>query len=394
MGDSSCSGSTPLKSFVDHGAQDRSLHQDRTSAALGSQHGFRSNFSAPRPQAQQAFGAFMNGNGTGLTVPNVHAGLHLSHLAHHERQIFPAGSLESTSPVPATAAPALPAQVRQPSHGSSESTNWAQDFAKYCHAAPDITNKNAGAFSTAQQCYPRSSIGLAHNMSVFHPSPSGLGPVAGPVAGPLPLTVHGAARNYAVAAESEFDSEMDRWMAAHGGPQVENVDAIMEELARELEQQSVVEEPQKAKFSTRNGSISSRNASLEVNHDSKQGTSNIATHGQEASLSGRTHSVTFHDATVSSSDVANSDVFVGADDEAAVVSAVQHPEQRPSDISEAARLILESVQHEQGDKWRNSRFLLLMRDFRDGNKDIVENEILETRVNGDRAGEQAAIAES
>ncbi|KAF6832867.1 hypothetical protein CMUS01_06765 [Colletotrichum musicola] len=305
MSDSSCSGSTPLKSFVDHGAQDRSLNQDRTSAALGSQHGFRSNFSAPRPQAQQAFGAFMNGNGTGLTVPNVHGSLHLSNLAHHERQIFPAGSLESMSPVPATAASALPAQLRQPSHGSSESTNWAQDFAKYAHAAPDMTNKNAGAFSTAQQRYPRSSIGLAHNMSVFHPNPSGLGPVAGP----LPLTVHGAARNYAVAAESDFDSEMDRWMAAHGGPQVENVDAIMEELARELEQQSVAEEPQKARFSTRNGSIFSRNASLEVNHESKQGTSNIATHGQEASLSERTHSVIFNDATVSSSDVANFDVL-------------------------------------------------------------------------------------
>ncbi|KAF6787069.1 hypothetical protein CSOJ01_15304 [Colletotrichum sojae] len=334
----------------------------------------------------------MNGNGTGLPVPNVHAGLHLSlsHLAHHERQIFPTGSLESTSPVPATTAPALPSQHRQPFHGSSESTNWAQDFAKYSHAAPDMTNKNAGAFSTAQQWYPRSSVGLAHNMSVSHLSSTGLGPVAAP----LPLTVHGAARNYTVATESDFDSEMDRWMAAHGGPQVENVDAIMEELARELEQQSVVEEPQKAKFSTRNGSISSRNASLELNHDSKQGTSNITTHGQEPSLCGRTHSVISNDAIVSSSDVANFDVLVGADDEAAVVSAVQHPEQRPSDISEAARQILESVQHEQGDKWRNSRFLLLMRDFRDGTKDIVENQILETRANGDRAGERAAVAES
>lgn len=60
--------------------------------------------------------------------------------------------------------------------------------------------------------------------------------------------------------------------------------------------------------------------------------------------------------------------------------------QSTSDISEAARQILDSVQHEQGDKWKNSRFLSLMKDFRDGNKDIINNEILETKIGGERIG--------
>ena len=46
-----------------------------------------------------------------------------------------------------------------------------------------------------------------------------------------------------------------------------------------------------------------------------------------------------------------------------------------SAVSEAAERLLESVQHEDGEKWKNSVFLSLMRDFRDGRKDIVGAEI-------------------
>ncbi|KAL3962678.1 hypothetical protein ACCO45_004201 [Purpureocillium lilacinum] len=57
-----------------------------------------------------------------------------------------------------------------------------------------------------------------------------------------------------------------------------------------------------------------------------------------------------------------------------------------SAVSEAAERLLESVQHEAGEKWQNSVFLSLMRDFRDGRKDIVDNEIRQMEGEGDGSG--------
>lgn len=346
--------------------------------------GFRSTTSGPPPQAQEAFGAFMNANGTGLAMANGLAGLQLPRIAHHQRQVLAGGPFTSKS-LPSTAASALPARhPEQSTYGSGGSTNWAQDFAEFPYAAPGMVNKDTRTFSTAQQHYPHGPISLAHNLAVFPSGP----PVFESVGGSAAFAVHGATSSYAMAAESDFDSEMDKWMATHGEAQVENVDAIMEKLALELEQQSVIEEPQKAVPLTHNGGISIQNTSPGYKHDSNQSTSNSTIHGHEETLDGRIYSADPNQATLVSSDA----VLVGVDDEAATASAGQHANQRPSEISEAARQILESVQHEQGDKWRNSRFLLLMRDFRDGNKDIVENEILETCANGDLAGERAATA--
>ncbi|KKA26578.1 hypothetical protein TD95_004899 [Thielaviopsis punctulata] len=50
-----------------------------------------------------------------------------------------------------------------------------------------------------------------------------------------------------------------------------------------------------------------------------------------------------------------------------------------SEISEVARQILTSVEHEDDEKWKNSAFLALMRDFRDGHKEIHNDEILESK---------------
>lgn len=51
-----------------------------------------------------------------------------------------------------------------------------------------------------------------------------------------------------------------------------------------------------------------------------------------------------------------------------------------SAVAEAAEKLLDCVKHESGEKWQNSIFLSLMRDFRDGRKDIVGDEI---RSNGE-----------
>ncbi|SPO02647.1 uncharacterized protein DNG_05320 [Cephalotrichum gorgonifer] len=52
---------------------------------------------------------------------------------------------------------------------------------------------------------------------------------------------------------------------------------------------------------------------------------------------------------------------------------------RPSAVSDMARKILQAVDHEDGEKWRESSFLALMRDFRDGRKDVAENSIQDIR---------------
>lgn len=56
----------------------------------------------------------------------------------------------------------------------------------------------------------------------------------------------------------------------------------------------------------------------------------------------------------------------------------QHCINSESSVSQAAKRILDTVDHEDGMKWKESTFLALMRDFRDGKKDIVENEVRTT----------------
>lgn len=61
----------------------------------------------------------------------------------------------------------------------------------------------------------------------------------------------------------------------------------------------------------------------------------------------------------------------------------QHCINSESSVSQAAKRILDTVDHEDGTKWKESTFLALMRDFRDGKKDIVENEVRTTRLQND-----------
>ncbi|KAL2891724.1 hypothetical protein HOO65_011082 [Ceratocystis lukuohia] len=54
--------------------------------------------------------------------------------------------------------------------------------------------------------------------------------------------------------------------------------------------------------------------------------------------------------------------------------------QKVSDIAEVARQILDSVEHEGDEKWRKSSFFALMRDFRDGKKEVLDDKILDMKV--------------
>ncbi|RCI10088.1 hypothetical protein L249_8497 [Ophiocordyceps polyrhachis-furcata BCC 54312] len=161
-----------------------------------------------------------------------------------------------------------------------------------------------------------------------------------------------------VAPESDFDREMARWVASHGEGVMRQVDAAMDQFAHELEQS----ESAHSKISTTVTEPETRLTDLET--------------PEIGNLSLRERPT-----------------------EAIEPHREQHPESLPSEdaaardksaVSEAAERLLETVQHENGDKWQNSVFLSLMRDFRDGRKDIVENEIRQT--GGDDDGTDKNLA--
>lgn len=171
------------------------------------------------------------------------------------------------------------------------------------------------------------------------------------------------------AAEADFDEEMSRWMAAHGGgaanaKAMEDVDAVMDQMARELEindhvldKDPVVAEQFRQAEQVNVADAEATDLDHELHYLTDLGQSEIGNLSHSQNLPAETQ------------------------------QQPQQPDPKArSEVSEAAERLLESVQHESGDKWKNSTFLSLMRDFRDGRKDIVDNEIR------DQAAEDAADA--
>ncbi|EQB44731.1 hypothetical protein CGLO_16487 [Colletotrichum gloeosporioides Cg-14] len=210
-------------------------------------------------------------------------------------------------------------------------------------------------------------------MRAFPSRPSFFRPVGGPGA----LAEYGPTSHGADAVQADFDLEMDRWMAAHGHSRLEDVDAIMEELARQMEQEEITA----TQNDDRTLGISLRGEELMP-----------ATVDGEKSVEQEDHSIRASSG-ISQPNQPPDMSRLGLDDMADATSA-DLASRGQSEISEAARQILESVQHEQGDKWKNSRFLLLMRDFRDGNKDIINNEILETHADDGHLLEKVKVTEA
>jgi hypothetical protein len=159
--------------------------------------------------------------------------------------------------------------------------------------------------------------------------------------------------------EADFDQEMSRWMATHGGGGatatasaggMADVDAVMDQMAKDLE---TAEQEANAALESR------QREGLTLQPDNQ------------------------HFTDLDTPEIGNLSLEpqVAAEAETAALSdELQQLQQQKSrsEVSEAAERLLESVQHEDGEKWKNSVFLSLMRDFRDGRKDIVDNEIRET----------------
>ena len=182
------------------------------------------------------------------------------------------------------------------------------------------------------------------------------------------------------AAEKDFEEEMDRWMAVHGSPQnakaMEDVDAIMEQMARELEL---------------NEAAALAEAEQEIKNQQEEATTSSTVEGKLTDTNSHftdletpeIGSLSLNQAVPQQPEtpqLANVTPAMDEDEEVATSKPAK------SDVAEAAERLLESVQGEDGEKWKNSVFLSLMRDFRDGRKDIVDNEVRETNGESSKSG--------
>lgn len=149
-----------------------------------------------------------------------------------------------------------------------------------------------------------------------------------------------------VGVEADFDKEMSQWMSSHGAGNMSEVDAAMDQMARELELNEAALPVEVQEQAT---SSADRYTDLET--------------PEIGNLSLQERGLDFQEPAVAPASEQEQVIH----DEAAAKGK--------SAVSEAAERLLESVQHEDGEKWQNSVFLSLMRDFRDGRKDIVDNEI-------------------
>ncbi|KAK2049177.1 hypothetical protein LZ31DRAFT_549477 [Colletotrichum somersetense] len=393
---SECGGSAPFKSLVEHGSHDRSLHQDRFIDAPRAQQGFRSTGSVPSAQTQADFGAFLGLDPTsqtdsatlsthGTTITRPFQALQTPQMPG-DQYVHRLSPGPNRSAVPRVSNAADASAMHTPHHQIHEANSravtpmWAQEFTRFVGGVSNAGGLPSG-FLAGQY---RSSI-----PPTFAPNTMPL--QSGPF---LSRPVNGSAVNNPASAEADFDLEMGQWMAMHGDGRMEHVDAVMEQIAQELEQQQEQESSTADQSfsidlgaSVDTATISTPSLSLENTMEHTR--TNLVTESINQEVNDRQRLFDTRNGTVASNmryleqvpDMSQLNLH-----EASESTASKPVEHAPSqtEISEAARQILQSVQHEKGDKWKNSQFLLLMKDFRDGNKDIVNNEILETTVGGER----------
>ena len=338
--DASCSGTTPFKRLTDHQSRDVSHHQDRLTNTHHNPQSFRSQH---QQQPQDGFSNFMDSP----------SALPMNPTLHHD----PAGRLNAHAAAlqPPTFAVA-PQDLSQTHIPSPDVSNWAADFSRFAkqpnqqRRAPIQSHSAAPMQMNFQNAFPQQQHQPGFS-SFFAP--------AGAAYGPQQVAQQ-------PQGEADFDQEMKRWMAANGGGgNMEQVDAAMEQMARELE----LNEAALAQAEATSEQVDTETAT-ETTHFSDLGVPEIG----NLSLENRDA------AAVAEQQILN-------EDEAAAMKG-------KSAVSEAAERLLESVQHESGEKWQNSVFLSLMRDFRDGKKDIVDNEIVEDEnmVDGSEPGPAPAQA--
>ncbi|PTB47170.1 uncharacterized protein TrAFT101_003396 [Trichoderma asperellum] len=320
MEDASCSGSTPFKRLVDHQSRDLSHHQDRhvSRGAFGqNSQTFRSSPLHPAQGQQNDFGTFMGG---ASALPGFES--------DPATRLTPSLPFAQVAPAHTATPPSFssPMQTTAP---MSSGSSWAADFNRFTSQqrptapttlAASRQMNHSPAQTAFQPTFSQPNFASAFAPSMFNPPASAV-------------------------KEPEFDQEMSRWMSAHGGGNMTEVDAAMEQMALELEETEAIAAAVKA----------SRLTDLETTE-----IGNLAL---------------------------NDDARVLEAQPEPILEQIQEPEPEKeqvdilhpkSAVAEAAEKLLDCVKHESGEKWQNSIFLSLMRDFRDGRKDIVGDEIRST----------------
>ncbi|KAH6682406.1 hypothetical protein F5X68DRAFT_211689 [Plectosphaerella plurivora] len=350
----SCGGSTPLKALADRGSNDRSLQQDRHVRA-GPSSSFRTSGPSSNGNADSMYAGFANGPGPSPVQPLVSNGLDSFDPRHTV-----ARPILNASPVPQGFAPPNFSSRSSPAPGVSSAQSWAMDFATFnpaTQAGAPLVSHVPSHHGYQLPVMPHAHIGPSAFVGNVRPAMFPAGPnSAGSYAAPTTRSAQ-EPQNTAIA-EAEFDDAMAQWMAINGHG--EDVNGILEEMAQELEegQRAGLPELQPIRLSTAETTVSTATMDL-----SGQLTDSLPSHGH-GSASGMLpdlNSLHLDDTTHQATQPNNTT------DRA-----------QGSEVSEAARQLLETVQHEQGEKWQKSRFLHLMREFRDGTKSIVNEEIRES----------------
>ncbi|KAH6608796.1 hypothetical protein Trco_002142 [Trichoderma cornu-damae] len=350
MEDASCSASTPFKRLVDHQSRDLSHHQDRhVSRGAFGQNG-----------QQDRFGAFMDGafmDGAFMDGASALPGFESDATA----RMTPSLPFARAAPAQAAAHPGFSSPVQMGAPAPSGSS-WAADFQR---------------FSAQQQLPPASSSSLAPSRQVNHSSaPATYQPA---FAQPSFASAFGST-NFnppkRAPEEQDFRRELSHWMSAHRGGNMKEVDAAMEQMARELEESEAIAAAVAASRLTDLETPEIGNLSLE----SRQLEPRIAPAiEQELELEPEL------DPELELELEPEPELELEPEQELEEERANIHIPK--SAVAEAAEKLLDCVKHESGEKWQNSIFLSLMRDFRDGRKDIVGDEIRST-------GETAPAAQS
>ncbi|KAH6900577.1 hypothetical protein B0T10DRAFT_555112 [Thelonectria olida] len=375
MSDPSCSGTTPFKRLVDQQGRDATLQQDRMVGRPGAQGlgSFRSVSQPVHAPAQQGFDQFVGGPAhlpgmPGMPMQHNHAaGRVASHTAalagpnfsaHPPQNFNPQAPMFQPGQRPAAADTEWitqfeqfsqqPRQVQPPQNPQFSQGYHGTNQANMARNPAYMNNHLAMNYGVGNQMnYPHgpqmsASSAFQHQQSLPN---GGAGPIYGPTNGGFMNPQQ--AINQRAAAEAEFDREMDEWMGIHGPAAESRATKVMETMADKID-------------------ADQRAAAVDANFTTAPATRQTAPliPPELASLSSLSLEI---DENKENWDPEEKDK---------VMADVTDPKgKKKSDVAEAASDLLKSVKHEQGEKWKKSRFLELMSDFADGKKDIVDNEI-------------------
>jgi hypothetical protein len=231
---------------------------------------------------------------------------------------------------------------------ASTASNWAADFNRFTSQqqrapAPTLAPARQMSHSPATQTSFQSAFAQPNFASAF-----GQSVFSQPVG---------------AVAEPDFDQEMSRWMSAHAAGNMQEVDAAMDQIARELEESEAVAAAIEASRQTHVETLEMGALSL----DSKEPELDLSPALEQQEQGPQLEREQLHE----------------PEPEPELEKEPADAQNGKSAVAEAAEKLLDAVKHESGEKWQNSIFLSLMRDFRDGRKDIVGDEIRSTGGTGE-----------